>query len=191
MNDTSQAPASETPPPAHEPSASEPDGFAVIEKLNAENAELKDRALRALADVENMRRRAEREAADARTYAVTGFARDLLTVVDNFARALESLPAETRAAVEGPLKAFIEGVDLTGRELQAVLGRHGVKKLEPQGEKFDPNFHQAMFEAPDEALPAGTVTQVVQSGWKIGERVLRPALVGVSKGGPKVAAKVE
>jgi molecular chaperone GrpE len=191
MNDTSQAPASETPPPAGEPPAPEPDGFAVIEKLNAENAELKDRALRALADVENMRRRAEREAADARTYAVTGFARDLLTVVDNFARALESLPAETRAAVEGPLKAFIEGVELTGRELQAVLGRHGVKKLEPQGEKFDPNFHQAMFEAPDEALPAGTVTQVVQSGWKIGDRVLRPALVGVSKGGPKVAAKVE
>jgi molecular chaperone GrpE len=189
MNDTSQAPASETPPAAAEPS--EPDGFAVIEKLNAENAELKDRALRALADVENLRRRAEREAADARTYAVTGFARDLLTVVDNFARALESLPAETRAAVEGPLKAFIEGVELTGRELQAVLGRHGVKKLEPQGEKFDPNFHQAMFEAPDEALPAGTVTQVVQSGWKIGDRVLRPALVGVSKGGPKVAAKVE
>jgi molecular chaperone GrpE len=191
MNDTSQAPASETPPPAGEPPAPEPDGFAVIEKLNAENAELKDRALRALADVENMRRRAEREAADARTYAVTGFARDLLTVVDNFARALENLPAETRAAVEGPLKAFIEGVELTGRELQAVLGRHGVKKLEPQGERFDPNFHQAMFEAPDEALPAGTVTQVVQSGWKIGERVLRPALVGVSKGGPKVAAKVE
>jgi len=191
MNDTSQAAASETPPSTGEASAPEPDGFAVIEKLNAENAELKDRALRALADVENMRRRSEREAADARTYAVTGFARDLLTVVDNFARAMESLPADTRAAVEGPLKAFIEGVELTGRELQAVLGRHGVKKLEPQGEKFDPNFHQAMFEAPDEALPAGTVTQVVQSGWKIGERVLRPALVGVSKGGPKVAAKVE
>jgi molecular chaperone GrpE len=191
MNDTSQAPASETSPPAGEAPAPEPDGFAVIEKLNAENAELKDRALRALADVENMRRRSEREAADARIYAVTGFARDLLTVVDNFARAVESLPADARAAVEGPLKAFIEGVELTGRELQAVLGRHGVKKLEPQGEKFDPNFHQAMFEAPDEALPAGTVTQVVQSGWKIGERVLRPALVGVSKGGPKVAAKVE
>jgi molecular chaperone GrpE len=191
MNDTSQAPASETPPPAGETPTSQADGFAVIEKLNAENAELKDRALRALADVENMRRRSEREAADARTYAVTGFARDLLTVVDNFARALDSLPAETRAAVEGPIKTFVEGVELTGRELQAVLGRHGVKKLEPQGEKFDPNFHQAMFEAPDEALPAGTVTQVVQSGWKIGERVLRPALVGVSKGGPKVAAKVE
>jgi molecular chaperone GrpE len=191
MNDTSQAPSSETAPPAAEPPASEPDGFAVIEKLNAENAELKDRVLRALADVENMRRRAEREAADARTYAVTAFARDLLTVADNFTRALESLPAETRAAAGGAVKAFIEGVELTGRELQAALGRHGVKKLEPRGEKFDPNFHQAMFEAPDEAVPAGTVTEVVQSGWKIGDRVLRPALVGVSKGGPKVAAKVE
>ena len=191
MNDTSQAPSSETAPPAVEPRASEPDGFAVIEKLNTENAELKDRVLRALADVENMRRRSEREAADARTYAVTAFARDLLSVTDNFARALESLPAETRAAADGALKTFIEGVELTGRELHAALGRHGVKKLEPHGEKFDPNFHQAMFEAPDEALPAGTVTQVVQSGWKIGERVLRPALVGVSKGGPKVVAKVE
>ena len=191
MNDTSQAPSSETAPPAAAAPAPEPDGFAVIEKLNAENAELKDRVLRALADVENMRRRSEREAADARTYAVTAFARDLLTVADNFARALESLPAETRIAADGPIKAFIEGVELTGRELQAALGRHGVKKLEPRGEKFDPNFHQAMFEAPDEAVPAGTVTEVVQSGWKIGDRVLRPALVGVSKGGPKVAAKVE
>jgi molecular chaperone GrpE len=191
MNDTSQAPSSETAPPAAQAATPEPDGFAVIEKLNVENAELKDRVLRALADVENMRRRSEREAADARTYAVTAFARDLLTVADNFARALESLPAETRAAADGPIKAFIEGVELTGRELQAALGRHGVKKLEPRGEKFDPNFHQAMFEAPDEAVPAGTVTEVVQSGWKIGDRVLRPALVGVSKGGPKVAAKVE
>ena len=195
MNDTSQAPSqapsSETAPPAAEPRPSEPDGFAVIEKLNVENAELKDRVLRALADVENMRRRSEREAADARTYAVTAFERDLLTVADNFARALESLPEETRVAADGPIKAFIEGVELTGRELQAALGRHGVKKLEPRGEKFDPNFHQAMFEAPDEAVPAGTVTEVVQSGWKIGDRVLRPALVGVSKGGPKIAAKVE
>src|SRR5271154_5778146 len=134
MNDTNQAPSSETPSPAVEPPTQEPDGFAVIEKLNAENSELKDRVLRALADVENMRRRSEREAADARTYAVTSFARDLLTVTDNFARALESLPAHTRAAAEGALKAFIEGVELTGRELHAALGRHGVKKLEPQGE---------------------------------------------------------
>ncbi len=198
MNDTSRAAASETTQREGEPPASEPDGFAVIEKLNAENAALKaenaeskDRTLRALADLENMRRRSEREAADARTYAVTAFARDLLSVTDNFTRALESLPAETRAAADGAVKVFVEGVELTARELQAALGRHGVKKLEPHGEKFDPNFHQAMFEAPDETLPAGTVTQVVQTGWKIGERVLRPALVGVSKGGPKVVARAE
>ena len=191
MNDSSLAPSSETPTPATEPPAQEPDGFAVIEKLTAENADLKDRALRALADIENMRRRAEREAADARNYAVTAFARDLLSVVDNLSRALDNLPSEARAAADGAIMTFVEGVELTERELQAVLGRHGVKKLEPRGEKFDPNFHQAMFEVPNEAVPAGTVTEVVQSGWKIGERVLRPALVGVSKGGVKVAPKAE
>jgi len=192
MNDTSQTQASEPETPASAVSpGQEQDGFAVIEKLNVENAELKDRVLRALADVENMRRRSEREAADARAYAVTAFARDLLSVSDNLNRALENLPAETRAALEGALKTLVEGVELTSNELQAVLGRHGVKKLAPMGEKFDPNFHQAMFEVPDETLPAGTVTQVVQSGWKIGERVLRPAMVGVSKGGPKAAPKAE
>jgi molecular chaperone GrpE len=197
MNDTTQAPSPETPTPG-DSHPREPDGFAVIEKLNAkiteQNAEIaehKDRALRALADYDNMRRRSEREAADARTYALTGFARDLLSVVDNLTRALESVPAEARAAAEGTFKSLVEGVELTARELQSTLGRHGVKKLEPQGEKFDPNFHQAMFEVPDETLPAGTVTQVVQSGWKIGERVLRPALVGVSKGGPRSAPKAE
>ena len=185
MNDTNEAPASEGPQGV----APEQDGFAVIEKLNAENAELKDRLLRTLADMENMRRRSEREATDARAYAVTAFARDLLTVADNLTRALENVPAEART--EGVVKTLIEGVELTNRELASVLGRHGVKKLEPQGEKFDPNFHQAMFEAPDESVPAGTVTQVVQSGWKIADRVLRPALVGVSKGGPKAAPKSE
>jgi molecular chaperone GrpE len=198
MNDTTEAPSPETSPPTAESPSREPDAFTVIEKLNAENASLKseiaehkDRALRALADYDNMRRRSEREAADARTYAVTGFARDLLSVVDNLTRALESVPAEAREDAEGSFKSLIEGVELTARELQSTLGRHGVKKLEPQGEKFDPNFHQAMFEVPDDAVPAGTVTQVAQSGWKIGERVLRPALVGVSKGGPRSAPKAE
>lgn len=164
-----------------------PDPFAVIEKLAAENAELKDRALRALAETENMRRRSEKEASDARTYAVTSFARDLLSVVDNLERALASLTEEQRAGAEGVLKSLIEGVELTARDMASVLGRHGVKRLEPRGEKFDPNFHQAMFEAPDETVPSGAVSQVMQSGWKIGERVLRPALVGVSKGGVKAA----
>ncbi len=190
MNDTTQTPPPE-PTGAEEPVSQRPDGFAVIEKLNAENAELKDRLLRALADVENLRRRSEREAADARAYAITAFARDLLNVVDNLARALESVPEEVRQLSEGAMKSLIDGVEITARELSSTLGRHGVKKLEPLGEKFDPNFHQAMFEVPDETLPAGTVTQVVQSGWKIGERVLRPALVGVSKGGPKPPPKGE
>ena len=164
-----------------------PDPLIVVEKLVAENAELKDRALRALAETENMRRRAEREAADARTYAVTGFARDLLSVVDNLERALTSLSAEQRASGGEALKVFAEGVELTARDLANVFGRHGVKRLDPKGEKFDPNFHQAMFEAPSDSVPSGAVFEVVQSGWKIGERVLRPALVGVSKGAPKTA----
>jgi molecular chaperone GrpE len=190
MTDTTETPPSE-PTAAPDQASQMAEAFAVIEKLNAENAELKDRLLRTLADVENMRRRSEREAQDARSYAVTAFARDLLNVADNLHRALENIPAEARVAAEGALKALVEGVELTSRELHTILGRHGVKKLEPEGEKFDPNFHQAMFEVPDETVPAGTVTQVMQAGWKIAERVLRPAMVGVSKGGPKPAPKVE
>jgi len=188
MKDTTEAP---TEAPVAEPAAqaAEPDPFAVIEKLNAENSELKDRLLRALAEMENLRRRTEREVADARAYGVANLARDMLSVADNLARAVESFPAEERAAADAALNALIEGVELTERDLHAALGRHGVTKLSPQGEKFDPNFHQAMYEAPDETLPAGSVANVVQSGWKIGERVLRPALVGVSKGGPKAAPK--
>jgi len=181
----------QTPEPDAEPQLSEADGFAVLQKLSAENAELKDRHLRVLAEMENLRRRTEREVADARAYGVTNLARDLLTVADNLARALESLPAEAHDASDAALKTLIEGVELTERELQTALGRHGVTRLSPQGEKFDPNFHQAMYEVPDPSVPAGTVTEVVQSGWKIGERVLRPALVGVAKGGPKVAPKAE
>jgi molecular chaperone GrpE len=169
----------------------ERDAFAVIEALNAENSQLKERILRTLAEMENLRRRTEREVADAKTYGVTSFARDMLTVVDNLTRALEHLPDEARAGAEPQIQSVIEGVELTARDLEAVLGRHGVKKLDPKGQKFDPNFHQAIFEAPDETLPAGTVSQVVQSGWTIGDRVLRPAMVGISKGGPRAAPKEE
>jgi molecular chaperone GrpE len=164
-----------------------PDPHSVIEKLVAENSEIKDRALRALAETENMRRRSEREAADARTYAVTNFARDMVSVIDNLERALASVAPEQRAVADGMLKTLIEGVELTAKDLTSALGRHGVKRLDPQGEKFDPNFHQAMFEAPDPNVPSGAVSQVVQSGWRIGDRVLRPALVGVSKGAVKTA----
>jgi molecular chaperone GrpE len=154
-------------------------------KLEAEKGDLKDKLLRTLAEMENLRRRTERDVADARAYGVTSFARDLLGVADNLRRALESLPAEARAAFEGPAKTLAEGVELTERELLKALERHGVKKLEPLGQKFDPNMHQAMFEAPDPTQPKGHVIAVVQAGFAIGERVLRPAMVGVSAGVPK------
>lgn len=153
--------------------------------LEAEKAELKDKMLRLMADMENLRRRTEREIADARAYGVTNFARDMLNVADNVRRAIESVPDDARQAAEGAFKGLIEGIDLTERDLLNTLERHGVKKLDPQGQKFDPNLHQAMFEVPNPDVPTGTVVQVVQSGYVIGDRVLRPALVGVAKGGPK------
>ncbi len=154
-----------------------------VAALTAENAALKDKVLRTLAEMENLRRRTEKEVADARTYAVTAFARDMLTVADNVRRAIESVPAEGREA-EG-VKPVIDGVELTERDLLNTLERHGIRRVEPRGERFDPNRHQAMFEIEDATVPAGTVLQVMQSGYVIGERVLRPAFVGVSKGGPK------
>ncbi|MDP4004218.1 nucleotide exchange factor GrpE [Methylobacterium sp. NEAU K] len=156
--------------------------------LTAERDELKDRMLRTLAEMENLRRRTEREIADARSYAVTNFARDVLNVADNIRRALDSVPADAKASADGALKGLIDGIELTERDLAKTLERHGVKLVEPQGQKFDPNRHQAMFEVPNPEVPAGTVVQVVQAGYVIGDRVLRPALVGVAKGGPKAAA---
>ncbi|MGV6873694.1 nucleotide exchange factor GrpE [Pseudochelatococcus sp. B33] len=158
----------------------------LVAQLEAEKADLRDKLLRALAEMENLRRRTEKEVADARAYAVTSFARDILSVSDNIRRALETIPAEQRAS-EGPLKAFADGIELTDRELLKTLARHGVKEISPQGEKFDPNLHQAMFEVPDTTVPNGTVVQVIQTGFSIADRVLRPALVGVSKGGVKAA----
>ncbi len=151
----------------------------------AEKAEMKDKLLRTLADMENLRRRTEKEVADARAYAVTAFARDMLTVADNIHRALGSVPAEARDQMDGALKALIDGIELTERDLLKTMERHGVRKLAPEGEKFDPNLHQAMFEVPNPEVPSGQVVQVVQDGYVIGERVLRPAMVGVAKGGPK------
>jgi molecular chaperone GrpE len=160
-------------------------------QLAKEAADLKDRLLRTLAEMENLRRRTEREVADARTYGVTNFARDILAVADNMERALKALDDEIRDKADAGVKALLDGVELTERELIKAMEKHGVKKLEPQGQKFDPNLHQAMFEIPDESVPAGTVVQIMQPGYTIGERVLRPALVGVSKGGPKASAPAE
>lgn len=188
-NDNSPKPAQDGEPvvskPYIMPDDPEPDA---TEALAKEAAEAKDRMLRTLAEMENLRKRTAREVSDARTYGISGFARDVLDIADNLQRALDAVPADARAAAEPGLKSLIEGVELTERSLHATLEKNGVRKFDPTGEKFDPNFQQAMYEVPDASVPSGTVVQVVQSGYMIGERILRPALVGVSKGGAKVAA---
>lgn len=162
--------------------AREPDPLVA---LQAENNELRDRFLRLAAEMDNLRRRTERDVKDAKSYAVTNFARDMLAVSDNLRRAIDAIPEETRAAAEAGLAALIEGVEMTERGMLSTLERHGVKKIEPVGQKFDPNFHQAMFEIPNPNVANNTVVQVVQAGYTIGDRVLRPAMVGVAKGGQK------
>jgi molecular chaperone GrpE len=157
------------------------------EALAREVAEAKDKVLRTLAEMENLRRRTTKEVSDARTYGIASFARDVLDIADNLQRALDAVPAAAREAADPGLKALIEGVELTERSLHSTLEKNGVKKFDPTGEKFDPNFQQAMFEIPDPSVPAGTVVQVMQAGYMIGERILRPALVGVAKGGAKPA----
>jgi len=166
----------------------EPDPFTEIENLMQENNALKDKVLRAMAEMENLRRRTEREVADAKLYGVTSFARDMLTFADNLRRAVESVSAEEKEAASTALKSFVEGIDLTERDFLSRLARFGVKKLEPQGDKFDPNMHEALFEVPDPSVATGTVVQVVEAGFSIGDRCLRPAKVGVARGGPKPEA---
>ena len=158
-----------------------------VEALTKEAAEARDKMLRTLAEMENLRKRTAKEVTDARTYGISGFARDVLDIADNLQRALDAVPAEAKASADPGLKALIEGVELTERSLLNTLENNGVKKFDPAGEKFDPNFQQAMYEVPDPSVPAGTVVQVVQAGYTIGDRVLRPALVGVAKGGAKPA----
>ncbi len=150
-------------------------------KAQREAAEFKDKLLRTLAEMENLRKRTEREVIDARLYGIASFARDVLQVADNMHRALEAIGPELREHADGKVKALIEGVELTERELMKALDKSGVKKFSPQGEKFDPNFHQAMFEMETADVPPGHVAQVVQAGYMIGERVLRPAMVAVAK----------
>jgi molecular chaperone GrpE len=161
---------------------------AEIRTLIAENQDMRDRLLRALADMENLRRRTEREKADTARYAISNFARDVLTVGDNLRRTIEHVPEEA-ASQDPALKSFLDGVEITERELLNVLERHGVKRIEPKGQRFDPNFHQAMYEVKDPSVPEGTVVDVMQSGYAIGDRCLRPALVAVAKGGAKAAAQ--
>lgn len=160
-------------------------GQAALDALMVENSDLKDRILRAVAEMENLRKRTEREISDARTYSIAGFARDMLTATDSLNRALMVVPAETREHADGTTKSLIEGIELTEREMQRLLTKHGITPIEAQNQKFDPHRHQAMFEVPGTEFPEGTVVQVVQSGYAIGDRVLRPAMVGVAKGAPR------
>ena len=157
-----------------------------IEAMMAENADMRDRLLRTMADMENLRKRTEREKSDTARYAISSFARDVLTVGDNLRRTVEHVPPDA-AAQDPALKSFLDGVELTERELLNVLERHGVTRIDPLGARFDPNFHQAMYEVEKNDVPEGTVVDVMQGGYTIGERCLRPALVAVAKGGPKPA----
>jgi molecular chaperone GrpE len=154
---------------------------AEIAALKAETAASKDRLLRLAADMENLRKRTEREKAEATLYAATNFARDLLSVADNLSRALQALTAEERERAGEIERNLIAGVEVTERDLSNVFQRHGIRKIETVGQKFDPNYHQAMFEVPTSEKPPGTVMQELQSGYAVGERCLRPALVGVAK----------
>src|SRR6187455_997500 len=155
--------------------------FAVLQSLQAEVEVLKDQRLRALAEAENIRRRAEKEKADASQYAVTKFARDMLGIADNFARALAAVPADVRAAADPQVKAVLDGVEATDRQLLQTLERYGVKAVDTSDGKFDPNLHQAIAEVPGNGKPAGSIVDVVQSGFMIGDRLLRPAMVTVAK----------
>ena len=151
-----------------------------IAELEGQVDDLTDRLLRAAAETENVRRRAEKERDDLRKFAVQKFAEDMLAVADNLKRALDAVPAEARGNEQ--VGALVEGVELTGRELAGAMERHGIRPIDAAGKRFDPNLHQAMFEVPGTDYPSGTVAQVIQPGYAMGERLLRPALVGVAKG---------
>lgn len=164
-------------PDSENPHAAE---FAVLEALRAENESLKDQRLRALAEAENIRRRAEKDRKDAEAYAITKFARDMVGIADNFARALAAVPANVRDAADAQIKAVLEGVEATDRQLIQTLERYGVKQVDTSG-AFDPNLHQAVAEVPGEGKPGGAIVHVMQTGFMIGDRLLRPAMVTVAR----------
>ncbi|MFN4142693.1 nucleotide exchange factor GrpE [Aestuariivirga sp.] len=172
-----EAAAQETPEPAAEIDARDLE----IAQLKEEAAALKDRLLRTAADMDNLRKRAEREKAEATLYAATNFARDLLSVADNMSRALAAVSPEAREKADEATKNLLAGVEMTERELLNVFQRYNIRKVDTVGAKFDPNFHQALFEMPTKDHPPGTVVQEMQSGFAIGDRCLRPAMVGVAK----------
>jgi molecular chaperone GrpE len=169
------------PEPANDTTPADP-----LAEAAAEIARLKDQLLRALAETENLRRRTQREREDAVKYAATGFAREMLPVADNLGRALAAIPAGA-AEADPALKALQEGVAATERQLFAGFERHGIRRIDPMGERFDSNLHQAMFEVPGTGRPAGTIVQVLQPGYVLNDRLLRPAMVGVAKAEPGAA----
>ncbi len=152
-----------------------------LERLRAENAELRDKLLRAIADMENLRRRLEREKGEAVKYAAADFARDMLNVCDNLSRAIESVPRERRETADELLESLLQGVEMTLKDLLNTFERHGIRRIASHGEKFDPNVHEAMFEVEDADAETGTVVQVIQEGYTHHDRVLRPARVGVAR----------
>ena len=156
-------------------------GADPIAVLKAEVESLRDQRLRALAEAENTRRRAEREKTEASQYAVTKFARDMVSIADNFSRALAACPPELREAADPQIKAVLDGVEATDRQLMATLERYGVKPVTTEGGKFDPNLHQAIAEVPGNGKPPGAIVDVVQAGYMIGDRLLRPAMVTVAR----------
>ena len=175
---------SETEMPAESPVESDAD---MIARLEAEKGDLTDRLLRVVAEMDNLRKRTEREVTDARKFSVARFAGDMLSVSDNLKRALDAVPPEARETHDEALDALLAGVEMTGREMERMLEKNGVTRIAALGEPFDPHCHQAMFEVPDESVPNRTVVEVVQDGYRIGERILRAAMVGIAKGGPKAA----
>lgn len=174
---------------AAKPAEAQTEPAARVAELEAEAAKLKDQLLRALAEQENIRRRGEREREDVRKFAATGFAKDLLSAADNLRRALESMP--DAKVVDEPTRNLLAGVAATERELLGAFEKNGIRRLDPAGEKFDHNLHQAMFELENTGKPAGTIVQVLQAGYVLNERLLRPAMVGVAKGNPGPAPEAE
>ena len=175
MPDTAESPDARISPEAR------------IQALEAELAQIRDQHLRALADMENLRRRAQREVEDAGKYAVTKFARDVLAVSDNLERAAQAVPPEKRGG-DPLVDQLAQGVDMTLSSFRQTLETHGIRRVDPLGERFDSKLHQAMMEVEDRTKPAGTVVQVLQTGYVIADRLLRPAMVAVSRGGPKEGA---
>ncbi|MGQ0675299.1 MAG: nucleotide exchange factor GrpE [Rhodospirillales bacterium] len=194
QNDEQEKPANGAAEPAAPEASAAPEAAPAapeaapdpLAQKDAEIAQLKDQLLRALAETENTRKRAERDRDDAAKYAIGNFARDMLAVADTLMRALDSVPADAKAG-NAALAILLEGVELTDRQLQSLFEKHGILRLAPMDQPFDPNLHQAMFEVPGTGKPNGTVVQVLQPGFTIHGRLLRPALVGVAKGDPKPA----